>query len=234
MDAPLKDRNWWIWLICGTLIGIIIMLLFGKGCIQPKTVDHLIYKSDTVVLTVDKFVIDTVPQPYETVLPEKVIIYETVHDTLYQGAIFGDTIRDSWVYTPCYGYNQKYLSQYRFKPKLLQGDFTHDSISLTLLDTSGTITKRVWPISYSIFDYHFRDNRLLATNREPINQPIKLPSNITTSANVYGFYSVIHGGFTVSSDFWVTRKRWSIGAIGELRTYQSYGDIRLGAKYSIK
>lgn len=224
-------KNWWIWLICGTLLGILITILFSKGCIEPTTQTRLIYKSDTVYQNIVEWKHDTIPQPYEVVLPEKVIIYEDttfVHDTLWLTLNKGHDI--DWGLP-----NPKFYLRYPGAPKLLDGKFTNDSISLTLFDTSGNIVKRIWPISYNIFNYHYRDNRLLAVERDkPIKQPFKLPSNITTSSNLYGYYSLIHGGFTLASDFWVTRKKWSIGALGELRTYPTYGDIKVGVKYSIK
>jgi hypothetical protein len=237
------QKTWWIWLICGTLLGVLLTILFGKGCVIQKPTTRLIYKSDTVRLTVEKWQHDTIEKPYQEVLPEKVLIYEDTTDwaikpwkdttnpylTIDSNKLFVNWGKNN------FGYNLKYLGRFLDAPKLLEGKFTNDSISLTLFDTSGNIVKRIWPISYNIFNYHWRDNRLLAVDREtPKSEPLKLPEGITTSANLYGFYSLIHGGFTLASDFWVTKKRFSIGAIGELRTYKTYGDIKVGVKYSIK
>lgn len=240
MATNTGTKTWYIWLISGTLLGIQIMVLFNKGCVEPKTITKRIYKSDTVYQTVEKWKHDTIDKPYEVVLPEKVYIYvdsPTIAEPPPPGWVRGDTalsVHGSG--SIVWGFpNPKFYGRYLDAPKLLEGKFTNDSISLTLFDTSGTIIKRIWPISYSIFDYHFRDQKLLAVERKtPKKEPFKLPANITTSANLYGYYSLIHGGFSFASDFWVTRKRWSIGAIGELRTYPTYADLRVGAKYSIK
>ena len=230
MATNTGTKTWYIWLISGTLLGILIMVLFNKGCVEPKTVTRHIYKSDTIYQTIEKWKHDTIPQPYEVVLPEKVLIYEDttfIHDTLWKGANISALI---WGLP-----NPKFYLNHLGAPKLLDGKFTNDSISLTLFDTSGNIVKRIWPISYNIFNYYYRDNRLLAVERDkPIKQTFKLPEGISTSANAYGYYSLLHGGFTLASDFWVTRKRFSLGAIGELRTYPTYGDIKVGVKYSIK
>lgn len=232
MALNLSTKTWWIWLICGTILGILISVLFSKGCIEPKTVERHIYRSDTVRLTIDKWHHDTITVPFESVLPEKVTIYETPDTVIW----YKDTsLPDFWQYKPCYGYNQKFLSRFSGAPKFISGDFYKDSITLTLFDTSGTLIKRNWPISYNVFDYHFRDNNLLATEKKVSKSiPLQLPAGITTSSNVYGYYSPIYGGFSLSADYWVTKNRWSVGAIGELRTYEKHGDIRLGAKYQLK
>lgn len=223
----MTQKNWWIWLICGTLLGILIMVLFGKGCVMPKTVEHRIYKSDTVYQYITKYVHDTVPKPYEVVLPEKVYIYQ---DTSTPLNISVDSIGG-----PKFTYKWGFLSQFPSAPKLISGNFFQDSITLHLLDTSGNIQVKTWPVYYGDYNYYYRNYELLRTNK-PDKKPIysSNPLKISTTGNVYGFYSLVHGGFTVAADYWAMKGKWGVGALGELSSYPQYSNFKIGVKYQFK
>jgi hypothetical protein len=231
MALNLSTKTWWIWLISGTLLGILIMVLFGKGCSGPKVVKHLIYKSDTIRLTVDKYVHDTLKVPYEVVLPEKVLIYEADSSLTAYDADSNDLAREV-------GYNPYFLWQFRDRPKFISGRFYEDSLSIQILDTSGAIVIKRYPVDYSQYDYFHNSRELMRVDRPKkpttgltISDPIP---NITTTGNFYGYYSLIHGGFTVAADYWAIKGKWGLGVLGELNTYPRYGNIKLGVKYQFK
>ena len=235
MALNLSTKTWWVWLISGTLLGILIMVLFGKGCMAPKTITHNIYKSDTIRLTIDKYVHDTLKVPYEVVLPEHVQIYEPP-DT---SSDFTAIIADSNDHAQAINYNPYFLWQFRDRPKFISGRFIQDSITLQLLDTSGRIVVSRYPVDYGEFNYHHDGRNLVRTNKIKPTGTIAFnkfdkPFELKTTGNFFGYYNLLNGGFTVAADYWAIKGRWGLGLLGELNTYPRYGNIKLGAKYQFK
>lgn len=233
MALNLSSKSWIAWLLCGTALGILIMVLFGKGCIAPKPISHNIYHSDTVHVPYAQYVHDTVNVPYETILPEKVTIYDPPDTPLIA------EVADSGDLAHALGYNPNFLWQFRDRPKFIKGSFIQDSITLQLLDTSGRIIVSRYPVEYPYYNYLFTGSTLVRVNK-PIPKPVDaiaipdITKQFKTTGNIYGYYSLTRGGFTMAADYWVLKGKWGIGAIGELNSYPTYGNIKIGAKYQFK
>lgn len=145
------------------------------------------FKTDTVYLEKPYQVLI----PYkEVVPPKKITVYKYTEPTLYlkiQDSLL--MIIDSLENRPPIIIKPQFLTQYPEAPKLLGASFGKDSISLDLLNISGSIHREDYPVNYNVFKYQYVNNSFRAMEL-PARLDINLPKkgNIISYSGTYLYY----------------------------------------------
>lgn len=262
MATQNKRPTWYIWIIVGIVLGVLAMVLLNKCGNGPNK--ETVYKTDTLYQEI--LVHDTTKVTVE-VPPKKVIIYKpgvwdperVLHvDSSFYDKWWVDTSglevgteegMQHWdqVKPEDYPTNESvfdrlgklssYQRSYPFASKFLEARFKRDSLSLIVLDTSGTIIERNWPVFYDrygyVLDWRGALNKYDLQNPGKVDKP-KTPlsfRSIWTQGYVDASYSLVHGGLVTSADYLVGYKNFGIFGHGELRTFSKYTDLRIGVRY---
>lgn len=165
-------KNIYILLLLLTIGGLLTWYFFFRKDPVPEQVISYQYVTDTVY--VDKPY--EVPVPYSVPTPPRTItVYKVdtaavenlkliLHQRELRIAGLLDTI----------SLHQNYLKQYPSNPKLVGLSLSRDTLNLGLLQISGQIEERSWPIDLNAWAYNWNFNSDLsrhATQPPPIKKP---------------------------------------------------------------
>jgi hypothetical protein len=117
-------------------------------------------------------------------------------------------------------YDIRFLTQYPNQSKLLEGLFTKDSLTLSLLNPEGKIQTKNFGVNYQSFNYQYLNGELRA-NKLPASSVLSNNNNQQRNHNFYvslGYESLLSSGIT-SLDYQFLHKRIKIETSANILIY---------------
>lgn len=162
----MKRINLFVSILLG-IIGILVWYSLIRPVNIPDPIITYEYMTDTV--WVDTLYLPG--QPYMINTPAKTITYYRIDSAaldsltiiLTDQNILIEGLKDS------IRINQNFLKHYPSNPKLLAMTIRHDTLAMGLLDITGQIAERSWPLNLNQFTYHWAYGSNLS--RHSVQQP---------------------------------------------------------------
>jgi hypothetical protein len=124
------------------------------------------FKVDTT-FTHEHYIYPALPPAAENMPPKTVEIFDKPTPESQHASVGFDTLGMISLYdsiararTPI---DRLYLTQFPKANKLINGQFGHDSVNLTMLSIDGLIKTEKYPVDLSLYKYDFRNNLMNAT-----------------------------------------------------------------------
>lgn len=222
----------------GLSIALILLLafLFKDGCQKPV---QLQTKTDTIYR--DRFIPDT-SKNGRLLLP--ITIYKYQEKIKYINKITHDTVNIStidsfpvWVRDTLFTQAPSRID-WRKTNHLIQGKFYRDSLALSLIDSSGEITKYVYKTEYDNFRYEFFNDgsRLKMNSISTTKLNLHKLFKPVFSSYVYLTYSPFYStGIKTSVDYYLDFNRVGIGGMTSISNLESPHVITyFGVRYKLK
>jgi len=160
-------KNTFIILLILAIIGLIVWDIFFRKDPPQETVVNYEYVTDTVYVDI----------PYEVIKYKKIL---TPPQTIKIYEIDSTAIKDlEWMifdqelliegYKQTIALHENYIKQYPTNPKLIAMVLGRDSLSLALLQITGQVVERSWPLDLNWFKYNWNYNSNLT--RHPTKPP---------------------------------------------------------------
>lgn len=130
--------------------------------------------------------------------------------------------------------NKQFLLQFPESPKLVGGLFKLDTMKLDLLETTGSITSKVYPVDYNRFEYEWHNNSIRAkelTNKKPTGS--SQGKKLNHSFYVQAGYSILSKVPIISSDYYLRYKRLQLDLEPRV-TIEKNPTLELNAKLGVR
>lgn len=132
--------------------------------------DDKLFPKDTTYIFKDRYVYDTIHEPYRGVIPTITVYKEKlVTDSLVEFEYITNTdtvirvvkIREGILDTSLF--SSTFLTFRPKNPKLIRGSFKKEKISLDLLSPQGKLTTSEYPVNFNKYNYTWEEGQLKAT-----------------------------------------------------------------------
>lgn len=210
-------------LILTVLIGISLYRSFKKGDPPTTVVTETIYSSKPFIL----------PEPLKFISnPKLIILYDKVEAdsiTISKIELVHDTIRlynNDSIYNTLSKY---YLSFFPKNPKLISLDLNSESLSMTTLNTDGSLKTEIHDLDLVKYKYRYLNNTFYSDfNKRKLFNKQRLTYNLTyTFRPIHGFHDL-----NLSVNFNTSKLIYKAGISSSIYHSKLYNDLFIGCTYN--
>lgn len=219
-------------LIIILLSGILVWALFFRKVPTPDPIVSISYQYKTDTVWKDTLYVPGKPYPVPT--PPKYIT-KYISDTALINALRIQLSESQVIITglkDSIAISKNYLKQYPRNPKLIAFNIKKDTMALGLLQITGQVEEREWPVDFTAWNYNWSYPTGLSREKVPEPPTLKEPfANYFVGGGVDLLYKSPYISGKIEKD-WASIRLYGTIDVGLLKSESS--SIKLGVDYKIQ